>query len=240
MSKLLIICPAFNEGEKLPTLIEEFKSTSHFKNLLVINSGSSDNTKNILKKNNIKSIDLPVNKGVGFALISGIKYAIEKNYDICCVIAGNGKMDPKEIDKIVHKVKNEDYDFVQGSRYLDKESTFLPTFRRIMIPIVTKLYATIFKKNFTDATCGFRAFKVELIKNATFNLNSKLLYTYAFEPYFFSNVMLDDNIKKTEVSVKMRYTKGEKRYTKIRPLLDYPALFLPYLIAYLFPKKFKK
>ena len=119
MSKLLIICPAFNEGEKLPTLIEEFKSTSHFKNLLVINSGSSDNTKNILKKNNIKSIDLPVNKGVGFALISGIKYAIEKNYDICCVIAGNGKMDPKEIDKIVHKVKNEDYDFVQGSRYLD-------------------------------------------------------------------------------------------------------------------------
>ena len=50
--------------------------------------------------------------------------------------------------------------------------------------------------------------------------------------------MLDKDIKKTEVSVKMRYTKGEKRYTKIRPLLDYPALFLPYFIAYLFPKKF--
>ena len=44
---------------------------------------------------------------------------------------------------------------------------------------------------------------------------------------------LKEDVKKTEVSVKMRYTKGEKRYTKIRPLLDYPALFLPYLFAYL-------
>ena len=50
--------------------------------------------------------------------------------------------------------------------------------------------------------------------------------------------MLDESIKKTEVQVNMRYTKGEKRYTKIRPILDYPALFLPYLVAYLFPKKF--
>ena len=107
-----------------------------------------------------------------------------------------------------------------------------------MIPLVTKLYSKIFRIEFTDATCGFRAFKTDLIKRATFDINSKLLNTYAFEPYFFSNVMLDEDVKKTEVSVKMRYTKGEKRYTKIRPLLDYPALFLPYLFAYLFPKKF--
>ena len=238
MKEILVICPAFNEGAKLPKLIEEFKKTDFQKNLFVINSGSTDNTEDILIKNNISHITLPVNKGGGYAIVKGIYHAIKNNYDICCIIAGNGKMDPAEINQFLYKIENENCDFVQGSRYLDYEKDYLPLFRRIMIPFVTKLYSKIFKVKFTDATCGFRAFKTDLIKRATFNVDSKLLYTYAFEPYLFSNVMLDKNIKKTEVPVKMRYTKGEKRYTKIRPLLDYPALFLPYLIAYFFPKKF--
>tara|TARA_Y100001936_G_C16013131_1_gene634828 strand:- start:60 stop:779 length:720 start_codon:yes stop_codon:yes gene_type:complete len=238
MKKLIIICPAYNEADKLPKLIDEFKNSNYLNNLFVVNSGSTDNSENILIKNNIEHISLPINKGGGYAIIKGIEHALSNGFEICCIIAGNGKMDPQEISKFIEKIEIENYDFVQGSRYLDNEINYLPTFRRIMIPFVTNLYSKIFKVKFTDATCGFRAFKSELIKRATFNLNSRLLYTYAFEPYFFSNVMLDEKIKKTEVPVKMRYAKGEKRYTKIRPLLDYPALFLPYLIAYLFPKKF--
>lgn len=238
VKKILIICPAYNEAAKLPKLIDEFKKTNHFNNLFVINSGSTDNTESILNRNNVSHISLPINKGGGYAIVQGINYAIKNEFDICCVIAGNGKMDPVEIDNFLYKIELEGYDFVQGSRYLENEKNYLPTFRKIMIPIVTKSFSKIFKIEFTDATCGFRAFKTELIKRATFDINSKLLHTYAFEPYFFSNVMLDKDIKKTEVSVKMRYTKGEKSYTKIRPLLDYPALFLPYLFAYFFPKKF--
>lgn len=238
MKKILIICPAYNEATKLPKLLDEFKKTDYFNNLFVINSGSTDETESILTKYNISHISLPINKGGGYAIVQGINYAIKNEFEICCVIAGNGKMDPAEIDKFLSKIEFEGYDFVQGSRYLDHGKSYLPTFRKIMIPLVTKLYSKIFRIEFTDATCGFRAFKTDLIKRATFDINSRLLHTYAFEPYFFSNVMLDKDIKKTEVSVKMRYTKGEKRYTKIRPLLDYPALFLPYFIAYLFPKKF--
>ncbi len=238
MENLIIICPAYNEGNKLPGLIDEFKSTKYTRNLLVVNSGSDDDSENILIDKKIKHLTLPVNRGGGYAIIQGIKYAIENNIEICCVIGGNGKMDPKEIEKFINKIQEDGFEFVQGSRYLENQNNYLPPFRRVMIPIVTNLYRKIFKVHFTDATCGFRAFKTDLIRRAGFNIDSKLLYTYAFEPYFFSQVMLDTNIKKTEVPVKMRYQKGDKRYTKIRPLLDYPALFLPYLIAYLFPKKF--
>jgi dolichol-phosphate mannosyltransferase len=238
MKKLLVICPAFNEAEKLPKLLNEFKNSQYFNNLFVVNSGSLDNSEEILKDNNVNYITLPINKGGGFAIIKGIQYAIDYDYEICCIIAGNGKMDPNEIGKFIKKIEMDDYDFVQGSRYLNNKKEYLPTFRRLVIPIVTYFFSKLFKINFTDATCGFRAFKTDLIKRASFNVNSKLLYTYGFEPYLFSNVMFDKNIKKTEVPVKMRYIKGEKRYTKIRPFLDYPALFLPYLIAYIFPRKF--
>tara|TARA_Y100000389_G_C17443946_1_gene510418 strand:- start:1570 stop:2289 length:720 start_codon:yes stop_codon:yes gene_type:complete len=238
MGKLLIICPAYNEAKKLPKLINEFKQTKYLEDLYVINSGSNDESEKILTENNIHHTSLPDNKGGGYAIITGIKYAIKNEYEVCCIIAGNGKMDPREITKFIEKIEIENYDFVQGSRYLSNEKNYLPAFRKAMIPFVTSLYSKVFKVGFTDATCGFRAFKTSLITRSTFNIDSRWLYTYAFEPYFFSNVMLDESIKKTEVQVNMRYTKGEKRYTKIRPILDYPALFLPYLIAYLFPKKF--
>ena len=76
--------------------------------------------------------------------------------------AGNGKMDPSEIDKFLSKIEFEGYDFVQGSRYLDHEKNYLPTFRKIMIPLVTKLYSKIFRIEFTDATWDLEPLKLTL------------------------------------------------------------------------------
>ena len=54
MENLIIICPAYNEGSKLPVLINEFKSTKYTRNLLVVNSGSDDDSENILIDKQIK------------------------------------------------------------------------------------------------------------------------------------------------------------------------------------------
>ena len=140
MKKILIICPAYNEATKLPKLLDEFKKTDYFNNLFVINSGSTDETESILTKNNISHISLPINKGGGYAIVQGINYAIKNEFEICCVIAGNGKMDPAEIDKFLTKIEFEGYDFVQGSRYLNfGDTTNMPLFRKIVIPITSKL-----------------------------------------------------------------------------------------------------
>ena len=44
MKKLIIICPAYNEADKLPKLIDEFKNSNYLNNLFVVNSGSIYNT----------------------------------------------------------------------------------------------------------------------------------------------------------------------------------------------------
>lgn len=92
----------------------------------------------------------------------------------------------------------------------------------------------------TDATCGFRAFKLSLVNSASYNIYANWLKKYAFEPYFYSNVLLDENINSIEVAITMDYPdkKSKKRYTKIKPFLDYPALFLPYILTLINPKKF--
>ena len=53
------------------------------------------------------------------------------------------------------------------------------------------------------------------------------------------NVILDKKVRKIEVSVTMDYPEKRIKYTKIKPFIDYPSLFFPYLYALVSPRKFK-
>ena len=48
-------------------------------------------------------------------------------------------------------------------------------------------------------------------------------------------------MKSIEIPITMDYPSknNNKKYTKIKPILDYPALFFPYIFALVNPKKFK-
>ncbi len=242
-SEILVFCPVFNEAHHLEGLISEIKNTDIYGDFLFINSGSTDNSLKLIKESGLNFISLNKNLGVGNVIMEGIKYGNSNNYKVLCLIAGNSKMRPKYINHILQPILENDYDFVQGSRYINKmKSNNMPLFRRVVIPLSSKLFSIIYRKKITDATCGFRAFKLSLINSATYNIYADWLKKYAFEPYFYSNVLLDNNIKSMEVPITMDYpTKSSGlKYTKIKPLLDYPALFFPYLIAFLNPKKFKQ
>ena len=242
-SQVLIFCPVFNEAHHLEGLISELKNCSFFGDFIFINSGSTDDSLEIIKKSNFKYISLKKNQGIGNVIMEAIRYGNENNYSVLCLLAGNSKMRPKYIDKILHPILNDDYDFVQGSRYIENVKTSnMPLFRKIVIPLTSKIFSFLYRKKITDATCGFRAFKLSLINSASYNIYANWLKKYAFEPYFYSNVLLDSNVKSIEVAITMDYPKksSKLKYTKIKPFLDYPALFFPYLIAFLNPKKFER
>ncbi|MFX6246413.1 glycosyltransferase family 2 protein, partial [Acinetobacter baumannii] len=76
--KGLIIIPCFNEASSIPNLIAEIKEVQkELLNLdiLIVNDCSSDNTVEIIKKMQVKLLDLPVNLGIGGAVQSGFLYA---------------------------------------------------------------------------------------------------------------------------------------------------------------------
>ena len=151
-------------------------------------------------------------------------------------------MDPNEINKIVEPIINDDFDFVQGSRFLEYEvNSNTPRFRVVSIPILSKLVSFLFRTKVTDVTCGFRAYKLDLIKRARFKIDQKWLYGYSFEPYLYSNVFLDKGVTKKEIPVKMSYPSDSSvKYTKIKPILNYPGLVLPYLLSKFLYKGFDK
>lgn len=178
--KILIGSVVFNEEEKLQYLLNNFKKIQFnfpYK-ILFANDGSTDNSYNILKRysNNVDKnfivISSSTNMGVGYHLKKIIDYGIKNKFDICVIIAGNGKDNPVEIPKIIDPVIKENYDYIQGSRFL-KGGSFknLPFMRKLFIKGFTVIMWMFTGFKGTDATNGFRAYRFDLFKNQNINVN---------------------------------------------------------------------
>ena len=238
--KFICVVPVYNEDKRLQVLLEEINYVKKLhKNLdfVIFDNGSIDNSTKIISNYNIKNFKFKKNYGVGYALISGLKYAINNNYDAVIHLAGNGKMKPSEISKFINKVETDNFDFVNGSRFLPTGIySTNPIQRVILIKILSKMISWIYKKKITDATCGYRAFKVNIFKELIKFVDKKEFYTYKYEYYSIGKALINENIKFTEIPVTMDYTK--KNYSKITPIIDWWPIIFGWLQAFFDGKKF--
>ena len=238
--KFICVVPVYNEDKRLQALLEEINYVKKLHtnlDFIIFDNGSNDDSSKIISNFNIKNIKFEKNYGVGYALINGLKYAIENNYDAVIHLAGNGKMKPIEISNFMNKIELDNFDFVNGSRFLpDGIYSTNPIQRIILIKILSKIISIIYKKKITDATCGYRAFKVNIFKELIKFVDKKEFYTYKYEYYSIGKILIDKNIKFTEIPVTMDYTK--KNYSKIKPVIDWWPIIFGWLQAFFDGKKF--
>jgi dolichol-phosphate mannosyltransferase len=235
--KNLCVIPVYNEEHRLLKVINQIKKTN-FKQFkiyyLFINNGSSDKTKDILIKNKVNYINLKKNYGVGYALLTGLKFAIRNNCNTITHLAGNGKMNPKHIKLFLEKIYNEGYDFVNGSRFVKNDSNInnTPIIRKILILLASIFVSILYRKKITDCSCGYRAFKVKILKNFSKMLKQKELFTYGYEYYSYGKILINKNILSTEVPVTMTYPSSGS-YTKMKPLIDWYIIIKFWILALL-------
>ena len=111
MSDLTLIIPAKNEKESLPKVLDELKGFDFKKNVIL--EASDKLTIEAIKTYDCKIIYQDSN-GYGDALKKGIE-TIETEF--FCIFNADGSFNPKELDQMIKKLKNEKYDFVFASRY---------------------------------------------------------------------------------------------------------------------------
>lgn len=233
--KTLCIIPCFNEAHRIDSLLKKIKKFS-IKNkkidFLFINDGSTDNTAEIIKKKYFKIKNFKKNRGIGRALIYGYIYAKKNNYSILVHLAGNGKMNPEQINKVIRPIRKYNCDFVSGSRFLIKGGIKnTPYYRVFLIYIFSKFISVLFRRNISDASCGFRAFKLDVFNNFQKSYNQKRFYTYGYEYYTFGKVIYSKDKNFKEVSVTMNYP-SKTNYTKIRPFVDWIIIVYYWLLGY--------
>ena len=167
--KILVIIPAFNEElniNKTCNNLEKIKEKLDFDlDYFVINDNSVDNTEQVCRENNLPIISLIDNLGIGGAVQTGYKYALNNNYDIAVQFDGDGQHDAEYIKDLVKPIINGDANMTIGSRYIENLSEFKSTkIRQLGISILSFILKITTGKKIYDMTSGFRAIDKNVIK----------------------------------------------------------------------------
>ncbi len=232
LSEVLVTVVTYNEGEKLKSLVPRFSSDGSY-DLLFVDDGSNDGTEQFLSSLGHAVIRHDTNLGVGAGIRDAVKYARKQGYEIIVIMAGNGKMQPEEIPKLIEPILDNRADYVQGSRYLEGgRSPNLPTFRKITIRLFTAIVNIFLRFQGTDITCGFRAYRLNIFNHPRINIEQDWLGRYEMEYYIhYKTATLGFRI--VEVPVAMVYPAEKTNYSKIRPFIGWWSMVRPWIFLIL-------
>jgi len=165
VNKNLVICPVYNE-EKTIEKFYPWLRNYYFEDVIFIDDGSSDKSKNFLckiKNKNTFLIRHPQRKGYGASLISGFKFGLEEDYKKIVTIDADLQHNPYHLKKIFQQLN--EYEVVLGSRYIRIDKFLdVPRQRLIVNRYISKLIKNLFSVSFSDPFCGYRGYTSSFLK----------------------------------------------------------------------------
>jgi len=181
--RILAATFAYNEGDKIKRTLARHPAARAY-DLLVHDDGSTDGALDAIDPR-ITVLRTDTNQGIGASMKRVFQYAIDHDYDVLVIHAGNDKDDPLEIPRLLEPIRTGTADFVQGSRYLGGGSFGnMPSYRvvgtRFVHPLIFSLAA---RKRVTESTNGFRAFRTTLLRDPRIDWRQEWLDKYELEPY---------------------------------------------------------
>lgn len=225
--KICVIAPCYNEEKKIGLVVSRAKAVSYLDEVIIVDDGSTDQSKEVALSLKAHVISLNKVLGVGKALLTGMEYA-KNHFDIIVIMAGNNKDNPDEIYRLLDPIVENRAVFVQGSRYLKGGALGgdMPLYRKLATRLHPFLFSLFVGKKVTESTNGFRAFKSNLLNDSQINLQQEWLEGYALEPYLYYK-LIALGYPTTEVPVTKIYPSRKVGNTKMTPILDWWAILKP-------------
>lgn len=154
--KPVVIIPARDEVETISRVVTMVKE--YVDDVIVIDDGSHDETGATALKAGALVVTHPLNRGVGAALRTGYRVALQKKADYIIQVDGDFQHDPHYIPALLEQAQT-GHDMVIGSRFLNPSHREYNVTRRSGIKFFSWVVNLLSPLHVTDVTSGFRCYR---------------------------------------------------------------------------------
>jgi glycosyltransferase involved in cell wall biosynthesis len=209
--RVAVVIPAYNEENLIGQTIETIPDFAD--NIIVVNDASKDRTSAIVegiakKDGRVILIEHRRNQGVGGAIVTGYKKALELEADVAVVMAGDGQMDPKDLPKIIEPIARGEVEYTKGNRLFQGDAwKMIPHHRYLgnsFLSLMTKFASGYW--HVADSQTGYTGISLLALK--------KLNLDGIYKSYGMPNDMLiklnEFDFRVRDVHIRPVYNIGEK------------------------------
>ena len=162
--RILIAVIAYNQEKNIKKTIKDLMDHNIGFDIVVIDNGSTDNTKKFAFEMNVPVVSHFINSGHSYGTVmTYFNYAFYNDYDILVQFDGDGQHLASELPNIINPIKN-GYDYAMGSRFINKVGFQSTGLRRIGIKLFSAITSFLIKQKITDITSGARAYSKKVIE----------------------------------------------------------------------------
>jgi glycosyltransferase involved in cell wall biosynthesis len=154
----IVVIPAHNEADSLPFVVGELLQCWPGLDVMVVDDGSTDETRSVARTLEARYLNLFQRIGVGGAMRAGIRYATILGYDVVVRVDGDGQHRPEKIKPLLDPIVRGEADAVLGSRYIDAVGERRWTGRRLGQRVLAACMTRLTGQRITDPTSGLWAF----------------------------------------------------------------------------------
>jgi glycosyltransferase involved in cell wall biosynthesis len=156
-STVSVIIPAYEEALAIPTVIERLRSAASWREVLVIDDGSSDDTARIAAAAGARVIKHPYNKGNGASVKTGIRNAVG---DHVVIMDADGQHAAEDAVRLVAFLG--EYDLVVGAREGSNQQASAA--RHMGNHLLNWLASYLTNREIPDLTSGLRAARTHILR----------------------------------------------------------------------------
>jgi glycosyltransferase involved in cell wall biosynthesis len=166
LSDINFVIPALNEEPNIGSVVADILTKYPKSKVIVVDDGSIDNTGRIAAESGATVLKHIINLGQWAALKTGFIAALMNKPEIIVTLDADGQHDPKDIEKILSPILDDEADIVLGSRFIENSNSEMMAHRRIGIKAFNNILKFCTGIRVSDCTSGFKAMKVSVIKDS--------------------------------------------------------------------------
>jgi glycosyltransferase involved in cell wall biosynthesis len=206
--KITVIIPTYNEVKTIHEIIRRVKATDLIDEILVIDDGSKDGTREVLSEiqesEGVRVILHERNQGKGAAVRTGIQNATN---EVMIIQDADLEYDPRDYPALFKPLNEGIADVVYGSRFLGGARRPILFWNMVANKILTLTTNILYNNILTDMETGYKLFKREVVQDMPLHSRG-----FDFEPEFTAKV-LKRNVRIFEVPITFNpreYCEGKK------------------------------